>query len=301
MTTPELRQLRYFLVLAEERSFTRAARRLMIAQQSLSQQINALERLLGAKLFERGGRGTELTDIGALFVAEARAAVDRADEAVAVVSRALRGEAGNLRATFLTSVANQLLPPVVRAVHRELPDLRLTTETTSIAQLVDRVLEGRRDVAFTRPPLVSGLESRVLTTEPVCAVLPTDHPLSGRSQLELTELAGEPWVMTPPSSWPPWHRAYGEQFREAGFAPDVVREADSVQELLGLVAAGLGVTRLVRSSLTIRDTGVVFVPLKDAYAHTEMVWLPGNTSPALHRLVDVVAELASNVDLTAGG
>ncbi|XMA39028.1 LysR family transcriptional regulator [Streptomyces albogriseolus] len=94
MTTPELRQLRYFLVLAEERSFTRAARRLMIAQQSLSQQISALERMLGARLFDRGGRGTELTAVGALFVGEARAVVKRADEAVAVVSRALRGRWG---------------------------------------------------------------------------------------------------------------------------------------------------------------------------------------------------------------
>ncbi|MGP3942600.1 LysR family transcriptional regulator [Streptomyces sp. 6N106] len=301
MTTPELRQLRYFLVLAEERSFTRAAGRLMIAQQSLSQQISALERMLGATLFDRGSRGTEVTDIGALFVQEARAVVDRADEAVAVVSRALRGEVGNLRLAFLTTVANQLLPPVVRAVHRELPDLHLTTESTSIAPLVQGVLDGRQDVAFTRPPLVPGLESRILTTEPVCAVLPADHPLSARTELELTELAEEPWVMTPRSSWAPWHRAYDEHFRAAGFTPNVVQEEASVQGLLGLVAAGLGVARLVRSSRSLRRTGVVFVPLKDAYAHTEMVWLPGNTSPPLHRLLDIVTDLAATTDLTEGG
>ncbi|WP_399937350.1 LysR family transcriptional regulator [Streptomyces sp. BBFR25] len=301
MTTPELRQLRYFLVLAEERSFTRAARRLMIAQQSLSQQISALERGLGARLFDRGGRGTELTVIGALFVEEARSVVNRADEAFAVVSRALRGEVGSLRLMFLTTVTNQLLPPVVRAVHREFPDLRLTTESTSIAQLVESIRAGRQDVAFTRPPLVPGLASKVLTTEPVCAVLPTGHPLAERAELDLAQLADEPWVMTPRDSWPPWHRAYGEQFREAGFTPNVVQEADSVQDLLGLVAAGLGVTRLVRSSLTLRGTGVVFVPLKDAYAHTEMVWLPGNTSPALHRLIDIVTDLATTTDLTEYG
>ncbi|MFJ3135739.1 LysR family transcriptional regulator [Streptomyces sp. NPDC102359] len=301
MTTPELRQLRYFLVLAEERSFTRAARRLMIAQQSLSQQISALERMLGARLFDRGGRGTELTDVGALFAEEARAVVNRADEAVAVVSRALRGEVGSLRLMFLTTVTNQLLPPVVRAVHRELPDLRLTTESSAIAPLVKGLREGHQDVAFTRPPLVPGLESRVLTTEPVCAVLPTGHPLAGRTEVELAQLADEPWVMTPRESWPPWHDAYDAQFREAGFTPNVVQEADSAQDLLGLVAAGLGVTRLVRSSLTLRGTGVVFVPLKDAYAHTEMAWLPGNTSPALRRFVDIVTDLAATTDLTAYG
>ncbi|MEW2515965.1 LysR family transcriptional regulator [Streptomyces sp. NPDC046870] len=301
MTTPELRHLRYFLVLAEERSFTRAASRLMIAQQSLSQQISALERMLGARLFDRDSRGTDLTDIGALFVQEARAVVDRADEAVAVVSRALRGEVGNLRLAFLTTVANQLLPPVVRAVRRELPDVHLATESTSIAPLVQGVFDGRQDVAFTRPPLVPGLESRLLTTEPVCAVLPADHPLAARTELELSELAAEPWVMTPRSSWAPWHRAYDEHFREAGFTPNIIHEEASVQGLLGLVAAGLGVTRLVSSSRSLRHTGVVFIPLKGAYAHTEMVWLPGNTSPALHRLLDIVTDLAATTDLTQGG
>ncbi|GAB3879343.1 hypothetical protein GCM10027612_04970 [Microbispora bryophytorum subsp. camponoti] len=92
--TPDLRQLRYFVAVAEESSFTQAAARLMITQQSLSQQITALERILGAKLFDRDSRGTKLTDIGALFLPEARAVLDRADEAVTVIRRALRGETG---------------------------------------------------------------------------------------------------------------------------------------------------------------------------------------------------------------
>ncbi|MET7959104.1 LysR family transcriptional regulator [Micromonospora zamorensis] len=298
---PELRQLRYFLVLAEELSFTRASARLMIAQQSLSQQITALERILGVKLFDRDARGTTLTEIGALFVPEARAVTDRAEEAVAVVRRALRGEVGTLRLAFLTTVANHLLPPVVRAVRHHLPDLHLTTESTSIAPLVQGVLGGHYDVGFTRTPLVPGLRSRTLTTEPVCAVLPEGHPLARRAELKLADLADEPWVMTPRSSWEPWHRVYEEQFREAGFLPNIVQEEAGVQSLLGLVAAGLGVTRLACSAASLRRTGVVFVPLTGAYAHTEMVWLPGNTTPALHRLLDVVTALAATTDLTRTG
>ncbi|SCF06100.1 transcriptional regulator, LysR family [Micromonospora coriariae] len=301
MTTPELRQLRYFLVLAEELSFTRAAARLMIAQQSLSQQITALERSLGVRLFARDTRGTTLTDIGALFVPEARAVTDRAEEAVAVVERARRGEVGSLNLAFLTSVANHLLPPVVRAVREQLPDLRLTTESTTIASLVEGVLGGRYDAAFTRTPLAPGLHSRTLATEPVCAVLPEGHPLAERAELKLADLANEPWVMTPRSSWEPWHRAYDDQFREAGFVPDIVQEEANVQSLLGLVAAGIGVTRLARSARSLRRTGVVFVPLTGAVARTEMVWLSGNTSPALHRLLDVVTELAAKTDLTETG
>ncbi|MFG1841620.1 LysR family transcriptional regulator [Micromonospora sp. NPDC049175] len=301
MATPELRQLRYFRVLAEELSYTRAAARLMIAQQSLSQQITALERTLGAKLFDRDSRGTTLTDIGVLFLPEARAVIDRADEAVAVVGRALRGEVGSLRLAFLTTVANHLLPPVVRAVHQQLPDLHLATESTGITPLVRGVLDGHYDVAFTRTPLVPGLASRRLTTEPVCAVLPEGHPLADRAELTLADLADEPWVTTPRSSWEPWHRTFDEQFREAGFVPHVVQEEASVQSLLGLVAAGVGVTRLASSAASLRRTGVVFVPLTGAYTHTEMVWLPGSTAPALRRLLDVVADLAATTDLTRTG
>jgi DNA-binding transcriptional LysR family regulator len=301
VTTPELRQLRYFLVLAEESSFTRAAARLMIAQQSLSQQIGALERLLGARLFERDSRGSTLTPIGVLFVPEARAVVDRADEAVAAVGRALRGETGSLRLAFLTTVANHLLPPVVRSLRDRLPDLRLTTENTEIGLLVQGVLSGRYDVAFTRPPLVPGLASSTLTTEPVCAVLPEDHPLAGRAELELSDLADEAWVMTPRASYEPWHRAFDEDFREAGFTPNVVQEESSVQGLLGLVAAGVGVSRLTYSARSLRRSGITFVPLRGSFARTLMVWLPENTAPALHRLIDVVTELAATTDLTRTG
>lgn len=301
VTTPELRQLRYFLVLAEELNFTRAAERLMIAQQSLSQQIHVLERVLGVRLFDRSSRGTTLTDIGVLVVPEARAVVDRAEEALTAVVRAARSQGGSIRLAFLVSVSNQFLPPIVRAVHRQLPDLDLTTESTNIAPLIDGVFHGRYDAAFTRPPLVPSLESRRLSTEPVCVVLPTGHPLSVRAELELAELAGEPWVTTPRSSWAPWHRAYDEHFRKAGFTPRIVQEEASVQGVLGLVAAGLGVARLARSSRDLRRTGVVFVPLKDAYALTEMVWLPGSESTALNRLLDVVTDLAATTDLTQDG
>ncbi|MGW3598488.1 LysR family transcriptional regulator [Streptomyces sp. NPDC005167] len=299
--TPDLRQLRYFVAVAEESSYTRAAERLMISQQSLSQQISLLERMLGVKLFDRGTRGTSLTPVGALFLPEARAVLDRADEAIDVVARAARGEIGTLRLAFLATTTNHLLPPVVRAVRQRLPSLTLSTEETTIAPLVDGLLKGRYDVAFTRPPLVDGLKTRTLVVEPVCAVLPVDHPLAGRTELALGELADERWVLTPRSSWEPWHQAFDSSFRTAGFTPDVVHRDASVQGLLGLVAAGVGVTRLARSASSLRRTGVVFVPLTGEFAPTEMVWSPGNTSPALSGLLRVVTEMAASTDLTESG
>jgi DNA-binding transcriptional LysR family regulator len=293
--------LRYFVAVAEESSYTRAAERLTMSQQSLSQQITLLERMLGVKLFDRDTRGTGLTPVGALFLPEARAVLARAAEAVDVVARAARGEIGSLCLAFLATTTNYLLPPVVRAVRQRLPELQLTTEETTIAPLVEGLFKGRYDVAFTRPPLVDGLETRTLVSEPVCAVLPEGHPLAGRSELTLGELAGERWVLTPRSSWEPWHQAFDASFHTAEFTPDVVQRDASVRGLLGLVAAGVGVTRLARSASSLRRTGVVFVPLAGEFVPTEMVWLSGNTSPALRGLLDVVTEVAASTDLTETG
>jgi DNA-binding transcriptional LysR family regulator len=299
--TPELRQLRYFVAVAEEASFTRAARRLHIAQQSLSQQITVLERLLGASLFHRDSRGTRLTEVGSLFLPEARAVLARNDEALSVVSRAAHGEIGTLNLAFLTTTANYLLPPVVRAIRERLPDLTLTTADTSIAALVDGLRQGRYDLIFTRPPLVDGFASRTLITEEVCAVLPEGHRLAGAGELRLADLADEPWVLTPRSSWEPWHRRYDAEFEAAGFTPRVVQRTATVQGLLGLVAAGIGVTRLARSSHSLRRTGVVFVPLAGDTARTVVVWSPGNDKPALPGVLEIVSELAAGADLTEAG
>jgi DNA-binding transcriptional LysR family regulator len=299
--TPELRQLRYFVAVADETSFTRAAAGLHIAQQSLSQQITTLERILGARLFDRDARGTRLTAVGKLFLPEARAVLARADEAVATLGRAVRGEIGTARLAFLTTTANYLLPPVVRALRERFPGLTVTTAEAAIAELVEGLREGRFDLAFTRPPLVPGLASRTLLTEEVCAVLPAGHPLAGRASLELADLAAEPWVLTPRTSWEPWHRSYDDDFAAAGFTPRVVQRAATVQGLLGLVAAGVGVTRLTRSSHSLRRTGVAFVPLDGDLARTELVWLPGNDNPALPVIADVAVELAATTDLTEAG
>lgn len=299
--TPELRQLRYFVAVADETSFTRAATGLHIAQQSLSQQITVLERSLGTRLFDRDTRGTRLTAVGELFLPEARAVLARADEAVATLARAVRGEIGTIRLAFLTTTANYLLPPVVRAVRERFPDLTVTTAEASIAELVDGLREHRFDLAFTRPPLVDGLASRTLLTEEVCAVLPTGHPLAGRTSLHLADLAAEPWVLTPRSTWEPWHRSYDADFAAAGFTPHVVQRAATVQGLLGLVAAGVGITRLTRSSHSLRRSGVAFVPLEDDVARTELVWVPGHDNPAIPVIADVAAELAATTDLTEAG
>jgi DNA-binding transcriptional LysR family regulator len=300
--TPELRQLRYFVAVAEEGSLTRAAARLHVAQQSLSQQIRTLEAQLGATLLERSSRGVALTDVGAVLLREARPVLAQADRAVEAVRRAARGEQGELRVGFLGSVANYLMPPVVRAFRERHPGVVLHVEDLAIAALVAGLREGSLDAGLSRPPLVDNLESEVVLREPVAAVLPAGHRLADRAGLTLADLADEPWVLTPRASWPPWHRKYDEDFARAGFRPRVVQRGTTPQGLLALVAAGVGVTRLPLSSRSLRDSGVAFVPFTDQDdACVELVWRAGAANPALPVLRDVVHEVARTLDLTAAG
>ena len=258
----DLRQLRYVVVIAEEGSFTAAAARLQIAQQSLSQQIALIEQRLGAALFDRGPHGVTLTVVGSALLPEARAALAAADRAFDVARRAAAGERRQFRVGFLSSVANHLLPPVVRGFGERSPDVAIDTEELPIAQLVARLRDGTLDAGLSRPPLVDDLVTEEIMREPVAAVLPTGHRLAGAESLTLADLADEPWVLTGRATWPPWHRKYDRDFIAAGYEPRVVQRGSSPQNLLALVAAGVGVTRLPLSSRSLRDGGVVFVPLR---------------------------------------
>jgi DNA-binding transcriptional LysR family regulator len=293
---------RYFVAVAEDHSLTRAAARLHIAQQSLSQQIRGLEAQLGVTLFERSSRGMALTDVGEVLLREARPVLAHAERAVDAVRRAARGEQGELRVGFLGSVANYFMPPVVRAFRERHPAVTLHAEDMVIAALVDGLLDGSLDAALSRPPLVDELATEIVLREPVAAVLPEGHRLADRAELTLADLADEPWVLTPRSSWPPWHRKYDEDFARAGFRPRVVQRGTTPQGLLALVAAGVGVTRLPLSSRTLRDSGVVFVPLSGHEdACVVLVWRADALNPALPALREVVYEVARTIDLTEAG
>ena len=298
--TPELRQLRYFVAVAEEGSLTRAAARLHIAQQSLSQQVRTLEAQVGVTLLERSSRGVTLTDVGAVLLREARPVLARAERAAEAVRRAARGEQGELRVGFLSTVANYFMPPVVRAFRERHPGVTLHTEDLPIAALVAGLRDGTLDAGLSRPPLVDDLATEIVLREPVAAVLPEGHRLAGRAELTLADLADEPWVLTPRSSWPPWHRLYDEDFARAGYRPRVVQRGTTPQGLLALVAAGVGVTRLTLSSRSLRgDGGVAFVSLAGEEAHVVLVWREDAPNPVLPALREVVREVAQTIDLEA--
>jgi DNA-binding transcriptional LysR family regulator len=299
--TPELRQLRSFVAVAEAGTLTAAAGRLHIAQQSLSQQLRLLEAQLGGALFTRSSRGVTLTALGQTLLDEARPLLAQADRLAETVARTARGERAELRIGFLPSVANYLMPPVVRAFRDRQPQIALRTEDVTIAQLVERVRDGRLDAGLSRQPLVDDLRAEEILREPVAAVLPEGHPLAARAELALSDLADESWVLTPRSSWAPWHRQYDEDYARAGYRPRVVQRADSPQSLLALVAAGVGVTRLPLSARSLRDTGVAFVPLTGDSAAVVLVTRPDARGAAIDALRDVVRDVADTLDPAAAG
>jgi DNA-binding transcriptional LysR family regulator len=297
----ELRQLRYFVAVADAGSLTRAAHTIPVAQQSLSAQIRSLERQIGAPLFQRGPRGMQLTDTGTALLKEARPLLTGADRAFDRVRRAADGDRPTLTVGFIPSVGNYVIPPLVRAFSQTNPDIVLHTEDQPIARLVQGLREGRLDAGLTRPPLVDDIATEVVLSEPVAAVLPVTHPLAGAESLTLADLADDPWVLTPRSSWEPWHRKYDHDFATAGFIPTIAQRGNTVQSLLALVAAGVGVTRLPLSARTLRDSGVVFVPLRDETASVVIAWNDDRAHPNVKLLRDVIARLTTETDLLAAG
>jgi DNA-binding transcriptional LysR family regulator len=287
---PEFRLLRSFVVIAQEGSLRRAATRLTIAQQSLSQQMRVLEAQIGAPVLRRSSRGVSLTEVGEVLVREALPVLGHAERAMDIVTRSVRGEGILLRVGFLSSLANEVMPPVVRLLSARHPDLTLHTEDLSVGQLVTGVREGTLDAAVSRPPLIEDLPARQIGSEPVVIAVPEGHRLDGASSVRLADLADENWVMTPRVSWPPWHRQYDQDFAVAGFRPRVVRRGTSPQGLLALVAAGVGITRLAASARSLRDGGVTFVELADERAPIVLLTRSGPVNPAIDRLHAVVLD-----------
>ncbi len=274
----ELRQLRYFVAVAEELHFTRAARRLGLSQPPLSQQIRQMEEELATPLFDRSRKRVALTEAGRMLLGEARATLAQAERAELVARRAGRGEIGELRVGLFASAP--LLPAFARTViafRRSLPDARLTLqEAPTLAQL-DALQRRALDAGFLRCPsadhLPPGLDTVELAREPLVVVMRRDHRLARRgAPLPLTALAEEPMIFFARSVGTTLHDQLASLCRRAGFAPRIVQEARENSTLMGLVAAGLGLAVLPHSLSQIRVGGVVARALDCAEA-TTITWL----------------------------
>lgn len=294
----ELRHLRYFIAVAEELHFGRAAEMLGISQPPLSQQIQALEIELGARLFERTNRRVELSEAGRLFLDEARLVLAQVDKAADVARRAQLGEIGELKIGFTASAPfTSSIPQAIFAFRQAFPSVHLSLQEMSSKEVAERLEEQSMHVGIMRPlPLPDSLIAVELLREPLVAIIRSDHPLAVGSDkgLYLKTLAAEPFVFFPRSYGSGLYAQLLDLAREAGFSPLITQEAGEAMTIIGLVAAGLGVTVLPASYQRMRIDGVVYRTLLDPEA-TSAVWLvqrKDQKSPMAKAFIDLVTRKA---------
>ena len=297
----ELRHLRYFIAVAEELHFGRAAQQLGISQPPLSQQIQALEQELGARLFERTNRRVELTDAGRLFLDESRQVLAQVDKAVLLARRAHLGELGELKIGFTSSAPfTSTIPSSIHAFRKAYPDVHLDLQEMSSRQVLKALLEESLQVGVIRPlALPDAVHWVELFREPLVAVLRADHPLAAGSEdgLAIAALAEEPFVFFPRSYGTGLYDQVIALTRQAGFSPRIAQEASEAMTIIGLVSAGLGVSILPASFRRTRVDGVVYRTLSDPEA-TTAVWLvrrQNEGSPLALSFIDLVTREAASL------
>jgi DNA-binding transcriptional LysR family regulator len=283
--------VQYFVAVAEELHFGRAAERLHIAQPSLSHQVRRLERQLGVTLFDRSSRRVELTDAGRALLSEGRRLLAHSERTTRLV-RSVSAE--RLTVGFYGSAASALLPELLRSFSEEHPSAEVSVRELLLDQ-IDELLTGGVDVAFTRLlPGQADVELEVIASEPRVVALPAPHSLSGHATLQFSDLREESFITNPvvEASAPP-ERWLAEQARH-GLPGRIAAKAASVQEILTLVAAGTGVC-LVPASVAEHypRAEVVYVEMSDADpAVVSLAWPRGGMRPIIGAFIEATRRLA---------
>ncbi|RUL79964.1 LysR family transcriptional regulator [Dyella choica] len=255
----ELRHLRYFLAVAENLHFTRAAEQLHIAQPALSQQIRRLESLLGHALLIRTTRGVKLTAAGELLAERARAAIARVDDDLAQVRRVGLGEKGALSIGFTGSVMFTELPAAIHRFRRKYPNVELQLHEMWTSAQAKALRDGSLDIAFLRDGEAGeGLAVKTMLRERYVAVLPQSHPLAAKKTLRLHDLRAEPFVLFPRHMGPLAYDRSMDCCKRAGFSPHIVQYSPQFATMFRLVAAGIGVSLAPACMTQLTVRGAVF-------------------------------------------
>lgn len=291
----ELRHLQYFVAVAEELNFARAAERLHISQPPLTRQIKQLEDEVGVQLFDRTTRRVQLTEAGQAYLEEARGVLAQVAKGVSVAQRASRGEVGQLVVGFEASSAYDLLPRSLKVFRERFPNVDLALQEMRTDEQAQALREQRIGVGFVVPPLHDpALAYETVLCEPLVAAIPCNHLLSTRSEVTLDDLAGESFVMSSRSNRCGLYDQVISVCHTAGFSPKVVQEANEMQIMLGFIAAGIGLSLLPEHVKQLHRPGVVFRPVAPSSAHVELAvaWRREDTSQILRAFLDIVRECA---------
>lgn len=294
----ELRHLRYFVAVAEELHFGRAAKRLHIAQPPLSRQIRDLEREIGTPLFDRVPRGVDLTPAGRAFLPEARLTLAQADRAQRSAQRAARGETGRLRVGFVEAATHSgILPDVLSFFRMHLPGVGLSLFELDPQRQEEAFRDARIDLGILNSaPLDADrwLRVELIYTEPVVLAVPGTHRLASRARFTLGSLATESFVLFPRYVSPPMYDDIIARCRAAKFSPRIVQEAAGWHTLASLVGAGVGVGFVPRSLARFPQAGVVYRRVRDLGVNMELsaVWKSGEKSAVRERFVTALRAVA---------
>ncbi len=259
----ELRHLRYFVAVAQELHFRRAAEKLHIVQPALSKQISALEKELGVPLLDRDRRHVALTEAGQVFLEEALEVLAQADGAATRARAVSRGEVGRLDIGFIQPALAELLPRTLRVFRQVHPGVKLTIAETTSRTAVERIVSRSMHFAFTRLPVEPrpDLATEVISEEPVLLVVPKGHPLAARESVAIADLAAEDLILIDRRVEPELHDYYVSACNTAGFSPRVAHEVNSTSVAIGLTAGGLGIGFAPSSARLAAQHNVAYLPI----------------------------------------
>lgn len=290
----ELRHLRYFIAVAEEMNFSRAAKKLNMAQPPLSQQIQALEKELDAQLFDRRKRPIELTLAGQFFLQEADKILLQLEQSVRAVQQIEKGEKGVLTVGFTSSIANSILPDISRSFQVRFPEVELVWRELSTQPQLQGIRKRQIDIGFFHLPNrisdYADLEVFVVLQEPLVVAVPDNHPLATESQIKLESLTNERLVLPSRHYAPGLSEQIYSLFHKSGIAPNVVQEATLMLTILGLVAGRVGVSILPANAQNLQRKGVLYRALANAEASVDLAafWRCGDHSLCLANFIEVV-------------
>ncbi|MBX2864781.1 MAG: LysR family transcriptional regulator [Leptolyngbyaceae cyanobacterium MAG.088] len=285
----ELRHIRYFLAVAEELHFGRAAKRLKMAQPPLSQQIKQLETELGVQLFSRTRRNVSLTAAGQVLKQEAHQLLQQLEQAVSKTQQASRGEVGRLEIAFVSSAMYSLLPDYLKQFREQYPHIDLVLHELSTQEQIQRLLDNRLDLGFMRPPVDQKiLHAQSVLQESLVAALPLNHKLSSKKHISIKELQGELFILFPRTMATRLYDQIVSLCHQGGFSPNVVQQATQMQTILSLVTAELGVAIVPASLRNLKRQGVCFLPFTETTPQAEvcMVWRQDQSLPVVETFVD---------------
>jgi DNA-binding transcriptional LysR family regulator len=296
----ELRQLRYFIAIAEEGNFSRAAHRLHISQPPLSTQIKSLEDELGVKLLERTNRGVSLTAAGSVFFEEARAVLARLEHAKSKAVRAQRGDAGMLAVGFVSIADYGILPPALQQFRASFPLVEVQLHELTTDAQIRELRAARLDVGIALAPVDEpDLDFERLLREELVLAAPAGPPLvKGSGAIDLRALSKESFIVPPRALAPGLYDLTISYCRSLGFAPRITQHARQMQTVISLVSSGMGFALVPSSVRNLKRTGVQYRPLRGKRALVELgiLCLRNAANPSREHFVAALRSAARTVD-----